>query len=410
MINKFNYIALAFILFINACEISLEDALVPESEIENAIIDSEPLQEKSLKAMEGIYKFTEGVDLFGDLAIVKFNGSGLSFFCKKNSSFMLLKAGKYEDRIVFAGYYRFVESATIDFIKFEISDFETIQNILSGDDLSSLKLSGYYNSSLKKGISLEKADMLAEDDFLILGHRGGGRNTDRYPYSENSLEMLEYAEQLGANGVEIDVQQTKDGELVLFHDSFISSRLVREDYFIGKISDYSFPQLRSFCTLLHGEKIPTLKESLETIVFKTNLRFVWIDVKYTGMLEKIAELQQEYLLKAKSAGRDIEILIGIPDEEIFNEFIKLSDFENRPSLCELSEEFAIKAKSLVWAPNWSLGYLDERVLIMQELGFRVVTWTLDEPMFIKKFTLKAGFDGILSNFPTIVNYEYYSKY
>lgn len=392
-----------------SCEISLLEAPVPNKRIEDELSSCIALSDSSLKAMEGIYSVSDGKLHFGDSVVIKYNNSGLSIFCEKNASFMILNAGYCIDKIILAGYWRFVESADIGFIKLVIDELDVINNIINGTKVNDISLSGIYHFGKDKPILLEKLSELPDQDFLVVGHRGGGRNTERYPHSENSLEILKYAEKLGANGVEIDVQMTKDGIPVLFHDSFMSKRLVQQDYFIGEISDYSFAQLRSFCTLIHGEKIPTLEEALQTIILDTELQFVWVDIKYTGIMEKIANLQLEYLTLAEQNGREIEIMIGLPNEDIFNEYIKMEDFENHPSLCELSEEFCTKAKSKIWAPNWSLGFLDERVIQMQNKGIRVITWTLDEPLFIRKYILKSGFNGILTNYPSIVSYEYYSK-
>ena len=385
------------------------DAPLPSKQIDEALINSEPLTTEALKALEGIYSISQGMVHFGDSAIVKSNGTGLSFFCRKNASFMVMEAGKTADGIILAGYWRFVESADIGFIKIQISDLETVNKIISGQKVPELELNGSYFYEKEKPFVIKVLDSLPNNDFLILGHRGGGRNTDRYPSSENSLEMLKYAEKLGANGVEIDIKLTKDGIPVLFHDSYISQRLVKQDYFIGQISDYTYSQLKAFCTLVNGEELPSLQEALETIVYQTKLTFVWLDIKYPGMLEKVSSLQKEYSQKAINAGRQLEIFIGIPDEDIFNEYISLENFEDYPSICELGEDYVLRAKSKVWAPNWSLGYITERVEAMQAKGIRIVIWTLDEPTFIKKFIANSVFNGILTNYPTVVSYEYYTK-
>jgi glycerophosphoryl diester phosphodiesterase len=403
------YMALTLMLLVISCDISVLEAPIPYQRIEDELKDCMPLPYNAIKALEGIYNVTDGMLNFGDSIVVKSNNCGISIFCEKNASFMVLDAGYCQDKIILAGYWRYVESSDIGFIKLLIDDSSTVNSILNDRPVSDLSLLGTYNFGKDKPIAIHKMSDLPENDLLIIGHRGGGRNTERYSYSENSLEMIKYAEKLGANGVEIDVQITKDGIPVLFHDSYMSKRLVREDYFIGEISDYTFAQLRSFCTLINGEKIPTLEEALQTIILETTLKFVWIDVKYTGAMEKIATLQTEYLSLAEQFSRNVEIMIGLPDEDLLNEYIGMDDFESHPSLCELSEEFCIKAKSKIWAPNWSLGYLDQRVIDMQQKGFRVITWTLDEPAFIKKFILKTGFNGILTNYPTIVSYEYFTK-
>ena len=48
---------------------------------------------------------------------------------------------------------------------------------------------------------------------LIAAHRGDWRNA-----CENSLEAIENAIRMGVDIVEVDLQRTKDGELILMHD------------------------------------------------------------------------------------------------------------------------------------------------------------------------------------------------
>lgn len=396
-------------LLLNHCAFEIVDAPVPQNQIDESMNGSIPLQKKVLALIEGKYQVTDGKNQFGDTIVFKTDGKYLSGFCQKNQAFMIFESGMKNNEIILAGYWRFSQKSEIGFIELKINDQTNIKKLLDGETVQNLSIEGQYFLGQNRKISIKMVDTLKKNNFLIIGHRGGGRNSDRYPASENSIEMLRYAERLGANGVEIDVQTTKDGVPILFHDDNMSRRLINEDYFIGKVSDYDFKQIRSFSTLKNGEKIPTLNEALNTVVFETNLKFVWLDLKNGEALTKIAEIQKEYLQKAKQINREVDILIGIPDEEIYNAFLKLDDYKNIPSLCELDESYVLSANSKYWAPNWSLGYLDNRVKEMQSKGINVVVWTLDEPAFIKNFVAKSNLNGILSNYPSLVIYAYYAK-
>ncbi|MBI5421913.1 glycerophosphodiester phosphodiesterase, partial [Candidatus Peregrinibacteria bacterium] len=50
--------------------------------------------------------------------------------------------------------------------------------------------------------------------MLLVGHRGAPAYEP-----ENTIRSLKKAFELGANGVEFDIRQTKDGQIVLMHDS-----------------------------------------------------------------------------------------------------------------------------------------------------------------------------------------------
>lgn len=52
----------------------------------------------------------------------------------------------------------------------------------------------------------------------VIGHRGSGNSSDTNPLPENTLPSIAAAMANGADGIEIDVQRTLDGVLVLMHD------------------------------------------------------------------------------------------------------------------------------------------------------------------------------------------------
>jgi glycerophosphoryl diester phosphodiesterase len=56
-----------------------------------------------------------------------------------------------------------------------------------------------------------------DEPILLLAHRGG-----RGPWRENTLEAFAGALREGADGVELDVRRTADGELVVHHDAEIA--------------------------------------------------------------------------------------------------------------------------------------------------------------------------------------------
>lgn len=90
-------------------------------------------------------------------------------------------------------------------------------------------------------------------------HRGASGHAP-----ENTLYALERAVHLGADMAEIDVQQTADGRLVLFHDE----TLERTSSGSGRLGDRTLTELRAldagawFSPHHAGQKIPTLAEAM----------------------------------------------------------------------------------------------------------------------------------------------------
>ena len=64
-------------------------------------------------------------------------------------------------------------------------------------------------------VSLIREKLLNRDQstVIVASHRGDWRN-----YPENSLEAIDNAIKMGVDIVELDVQRTKDGQLILMHD------------------------------------------------------------------------------------------------------------------------------------------------------------------------------------------------
>ncbi len=386
---------------------------IPQNDTLGLLLGTTPLTDTMMKKIEGIYNANSSI--FGNKVVLKAIGNKyLSVFALKSESYIILQAGIKDSSIIFQGYWRFASNPETGLVIMNITPENGSKQIIQGAQPNNIILNGFFGRYSEYPANEFELTFLQPitktiDNYWIIAHRGGGRNADLLPASENSLGIIEYSERLGANAIEIDVMQTKDGVPVLFHDEIMSKRLINEDYFIGKISDYSFAQLSSFCTLKDGSRIPTLDEALQTVVDKTNLKLVWIDTKSTGMMEKLVTLQQKYIALAAQKGKTLEILIGIPSIEVYNEFTNYPNFQNYPSICELDENYLAQAKSKIWAPRWSLGLLDERVGSFHNNGVRSFVWTLDETELVRSFIKKGNFDGIVTNFPSIVAYEYYTS-
>ncbi|MCQ8211062.1 glycerophosphodiester phosphodiesterase [Cetobacterium somerae] len=96
----------------------------------------------------------------------------------------------------------------------------------------------------------------------ILAHRGASGTAP-----ENTIAAFKKALVDGCDGFEFDVQQTKDGEIVVFHDW----TLERTSNGNGYLRDHTLEELKKldvgswFNDNFKGEKIPTLEETLNII-------------------------------------------------------------------------------------------------------------------------------------------------
>lgn len=118
----------------------------------------------------------------------------------------------------------------------------------------------------------------------IICHRGAQEFAH-----ENTLEAYRATFELGGDGNEIDVRQTKDGQLVCFHDDMLDRIL--DGY--GDVSDYTWNELQQFAFRRPRQfaqhcRIPTLVEVLE--LHRRHGGLVHLDLKRPGMDGKIAQL------------------------------------------------------------------------------------------------------------------------
>jgi glycerophosphoryl diester phosphodiesterase len=83
----------------------------------------------------------------------------------------------------------------------------------------------------------EETNTLSGHPCLAMGHAGMGLGSN---YPINSLVSIQTCLQKGSEGTEIDIQLTKDGVLVLFHDE----SLANTTEFEGKINDYNWSEIK----------------------------------------------------------------------------------------------------------------------------------------------------------------------
>lgn len=395
-----------------------------EVDITNPVIDpsdflsqTTPLTNSSKLVMEGIYDVVEGKDLLGDQVVVKNTRDRISIFSGKKGGYIVLDAGYLDSVIFFMGYWRYATNSETGAASFYIPADEGGSNIISGDtSAATIRFVGEYgvgtgmaDKKLVLKFNRDFSQKVKQNDFYILAHRGGGRNSDYLGVSENSLEMINIAERFGSTGIEIDARLSKDGVPFLYHDGDINLRLTQKSLIWGDIESFTWAQLRTLVTLRNGEKIPSLREALEFVLEKTNIRAVWLDTKDVDVVTSSIELLTEINERAVLMGRDLKINIGIPADDVFEEFISQPGFQDVPSLCELSLEQVRQANSQVWAPRWTQGVQTDAVRQMHAEGRKVFTWTLDEPSYIEQFINEGEFDGILTNYPTIVSFYHYIK-
>lgn len=124
---------------------------------------------------------------------------------------------------------------------------------------------------------------------LIWAHRGASGYLP-----ENTLPAFQKAADLGADGVELDIQYTKDRKIVVVHDEFLGRTAAGK----GKICDYTFKELRRMnFSLTHPEygraEIPAMEEVFDLLAptpLTINIELKTGIFDYDGIEREITEM------------------------------------------------------------------------------------------------------------------------
>ena len=132
-----------------------------------------------------------------------------------------------------------------------------------------------------------RADRSPFMGYPYYAHRGLFDNDSEAP--ENSLAAFKKAVDAGY-GIEMDVQLTKDDQLVVFHDASLK-RMCGID---GKVWEYTLEELQKFRLKGSNERIPTFADVLKLVDGRVPLI---IEYKLDRPLTKVCELGNELLGK-----------------------------------------------------------------------------------------------------------------
>lgn len=145
------------------------------------------------------------------------------------------------------------------------------------------------NEIISKNV-VSKIAELSKDQILVCAHRAYHKFVP-----ENSLASIQQAIDTKVDIVEVDVNTTKDGILVLMHDNEINRTTNGKGY----ISDYTFEELQKFNLTFNGtvtnHKIPTLNQVLTLAKDKIilNLDIKRVDVNKLYQQLKVNKMQNE---------------------------------------------------------------------------------------------------------------------
>jgi glycerophosphoryl diester phosphodiesterase len=224
---------------------------------------------------------------------------------------------------------------------------------------------------------------------------------------ENTIAGFDLAVDMKADYIEIDVQRSKDGELVLIHDTTVN----RTTDGTGKVGDLTFEQLRSLDAgswkgeQFAGEQIPTFEEILDRYHGKMG---ILIELKapelYPGIEEQVAEELKERNLDKPQNEKIIIQSFNFESMKKVDELLPRVSIgvltSNRAHTTEQAlQEFSAYAD---WF-NPSYGIVTEELVEqVHALDMQIGSWTV-RSQEAADFLFEMGVDAIISDYPDYVD-------
>lgn len=227
----------------------------------------------------------------------------------------------------------------------------------------------------------------------IFAHRGFSGY-----YPENTMLAFKKAIEIGVDGIELDVQLTKDNTVVIIHDETID-RTTNGD---GLVKSYTYNELKKFDASFKFNnfgfnRIPTLEEYfllVKDLDIITNIELKTSVYEYLGIEDSVLELIKKYNLEDK-------VIISS-----FNHFSILRMKKLAPQIkCGfLSEDWIIDAGKYTFShqiecyhPRFN-NLIPEVIEELKKFNIEINTWTVNDErdmLYLKE----KGIDSIITNFP-----------
>ena len=232
---------------------------------------------------------------------------------------------------------------------------------------------------------------------MIFAHRGASHYRP-----ENTLSSYKYAFELGADGIEVDVQLSMDGVPVLYHDWYFD-RITGKPDLVTEMSSSEIKKLDAgsvFSDEFKGEQVPFLDELLSEIPPD---KLINIEIKKTAfderpLEEKVVEAVCRYNLQDRVIISSFNHYSVKKVLEINPEIKRALIFHSMPvDPAPYAEKFKC------WSFHPAFVYVsEEQVKSMHGIGLKVFPWVVDIPYYAEKL-FSMGVDGIITNIPDMLD-------
>ncbi len=213
----------------------------------------------------------------------------------------------------------------------------------------------------------------------IASHRGYRQNK----IHSNTLEAFKYAIDINSDMIELDVRESKDNVLIIFHDS----KLYGKD-----IKKLNYDEIKSISNSRSFE-IPTLKDTLQIVKDKIKLD---IELKEDKDEDKVVEEVLKYL-DVDSFFISSFNLISIMKIKKKYPYVKVGIIISKSK--DLNENIINNENIDVFVLHYKIMKEVEKLKLIKDNGKKIYLWTVNNIKKIRDYLKNEYIDGIITDRP-----------
>lgn len=229
-------------------------------------------------------------------------------------------------------------------------------------------------------------DWLSSSTPLIISHRGASAIAP-----ENTLAAFSLARELGADGIEFDVQLTADGQPIVIHDASVE----RTTNGFGEVAEMTLAQLKEL-DAGDGQTLPTLDEVFELLGASMlyNIELKGLSRRENGLEAAVANRIRSHQLEVQTlissfnpwavrracrymSENTLVALLRVPGWRRYTYLLAGSHRADHPHYSMVNEAY------MRWA---------------KRRGYRVHVWTVDDSQVGRRLA-RLGVHAIITNRP-----------
>lgn len=232
---------------------------------------------------------------------------------------------------------------------------------------------------------------------LVFAHRGASAYAPM-----NTLPAFELAVQQGADGIELDVHQTRDAQVIVMHNDSVDDTTNGH----GAVANLTLAEIKAldagewFNPIFKGTPVPTLDEVFATVGAKLiiNVEIKFFGTNTNGIEQLVADKISHFGLKQRVIVSSFNPLVLINFRQIMPDvplgYLFTQDLPTWPimTLRKLTYEATHPHEDIISA---------EYMQNAKAKQYRVNVWTVNDPVRAAELA-QLGVDGIICDNPDVI--------